>query len=270
TPVHNAFQHGGLVTSSPPLPPVDQRQNRRDLILKTDRDIIPGSVCVHRALQVLLGPRAEVTVDVWAILCPFRNADAHDVVPVVKGVEPVLKLSDNPPALSPTVRELCDLKGQWWVAYTMARQEKALAWDLLRRNIGYYLPMREQRSFSGGRNRRTLLPLFPSYVFFCGDENGRYAALTTNRISHIIEVVNQRQLVEELSAVQRALAVQPVVETCALPEVGRRCRVIDGPHKGLEGIVIEDRDKLRFVLRVEALNQGVAVGVDPTLLEPIG
>ena len=182
----------------------------------------------------------------------------------------MLKMSDNPPALPPAARGIRDLKGRWWVAYTMARQEKALAWDLLRRDIGYYLPMREQRSFSGGRNRRTLLPLFPSYVFFCGSENDRYNALTTNHISHIIEVANQGQLVEELSAVQKALAVEPAVETCPLPEVGRRCRVIDGPHKGLEGTIVDDGDKLRFVLRIEALNQGVAIGVDPKLLEPMG
>ena len=221
-------------------------------------------------LLALLVLRADLVTDTWAPVYLLRNRDTHLVSIQEEGDKHMLKLSDNPPALPPVAREVRDLNGQWWVAYTMARQEKALAWDLLRRDIGYYLPMREQRSFSGGRNRRTLLPLFPSYVFFCGNEDDRYTALTTNRISHIIEVTNQGQLVEELSALQKALAVEPVVETCPLPTVGRQCRVIGGPHKGLEGMVIEDGDRLHFALRVQALNQGVVIGVDPKLLEPIG
>ena len=39
----------------------------------------------------------------------------------------------------------------WMVLYTKARQEKALARDLLRRQIPYYLPVVKRVSSHGGR-----------------------------------------------------------------------------------------------------------------------
>jgi len=43
------------------------------------------------------------------------------------------KFSDNPPILSPGVDSLTELTGQWCVAHTRARFEKAFAWELHRR-----------------------------------------------------------------------------------------------------------------------------------------
>src|SRR5262245_27833929 len=82
----------------------------------------------------------------------------------------MIKLSDNPPMLHPAVSSLRELTGQWWVAHTRARNEKALAWEMARRDVGYFLPMIRRTIFSGGRRRRSLVPLFPSYVFLSGDD----------------------------------------------------------------------------------------------------
>ena len=73
----------------------------------------------------------------------------------------MLKVSENPPRMHPGAGTLTDLAGTWWVAHTKARSEKALAWDLLRRDIGYFLPLLGRVRFSGGRKRRVLMPLFP-------------------------------------------------------------------------------------------------------------
>ena len=74
----------------------------------------------------------------------------------------MLRLSDSPPVLTPGVQSLKDLCGRWWVGHTKSRFEKAFAWDLLRRGIGYFLPMVERVRISGGRKRRLMAPLFPS------------------------------------------------------------------------------------------------------------
>jgi len=74
----------------------------------------------------------------------------------------MLKLSDNPAILTPEVDSLTKLAGTWWIAHTRPRFEKVFAWDMLKRGIGYFLPMREKITFSGGRKRRVLVPLFTS------------------------------------------------------------------------------------------------------------
>lgn len=78
----------------------------------------------------------------------------------------MIKFTDNPPILTPGFESLADIDGTWWVAYTKAHSEKAFAWNLNSRGIGYFLPMCEYVIFSGGRNRRGMKLLFPSYVFF--------------------------------------------------------------------------------------------------------
>ncbi|MCD6303783.1 MAG: hypothetical protein J7M21_02335, partial [Planctomycetes bacterium] len=124
----------------------------------------------------------------------------------------MLRVCDNPPMVPPGTTTLAVLPGRWYVAHTRSRFEKAFAWDMLHRGIGYFLPLVERLRLSGGRRRRVLLPLFPSYVFFCGREQQRYIAMTTNRLCQVLEVADQRKLIKELTAIERALAGQARLE----------------------------------------------------------
>ncbi len=138
----------------------------------------------------------------------------------------MLKLAENPPMRPPTCQTIRELAGPWWVAHTKARAEKAFAWDLVAAGISYFLPLVRHTSFSGGRKRLGMLPLFPSYVFFSGGEMERYRALTTHRLCQVIAVTDQAQLIAELASLERALdegaAMTPLY---AFAVKGRRCRV---------------------------------------------
>ena len=181
----------------------------------------------------------------------------------------MLKLYENPAILTPQVQSLAELTGTWWAAYTKPRFEKALAWALFNHRIGYFLPMREKIVFSGGRKRRMMIPLFTSYVFFCGSERDRYTALTTNRVCQTIEVVDQDGLIEELVNIERALLSKAVIDNYPRLPVGSHCRIISGPMMGIEGVVIKRKDaKARMVLEVTMLGQGAVVEIDSDLLEP--
>ncbi len=180
----------------------------------------------------------------------------------------MFKLSDNPPVLSPHVDSLTELDGRWWVAHTKGRFEKAFAWDCSRRGIGYFLPMIERVRIYKGRRHHVLLPLFTSYVFFCGDEMARYEAVCTNRLCRVIEVYDQEQLIDELTQLERAVTGEAELDPYPFAAEGRRCRIRTGPFQGLAGVVIR-RDKLtRIVLEVSMLGQGAAMEVDADLLEP--
>jgi len=169
--------------------------------------------------------------------------------------------------LTPQVRSLIELSGTWWAAHTKARFEKAFAWDMFNYGIGYFLPMFEKITFSGGRRRRVMMPLFTSYVFICGTELDRYTALTTNRISQMIEVSDQDGLIQELSMIEKALKSRAVVDRYPYLPTGGRCRVIAGPLEGTEGVIIERRDsKARMIVEVRILGQSAVVEVDADLL----
>ena len=182
-----------------------------------------------------------------------------------------MKLSDNPPILSLGVDSLTELSGRWWVAHTKARFEKAFAWELHRRDIRYFLPMTKRIRVYGGKKQPVMLPLFTSYVFFCGsEEENRFIAMTTNRLCQIIEVVDQDSLIEELASIEKVLLSKAIIDHYPRLPIGSRCRIISGPMMGTEGVVIEKKDaKARMVLEVTILGQGAVMEVDADLLEPI-
>jgi transcriptional antiterminator RfaH len=181
----------------------------------------------------------------------------------------MLKLADNPPILPPNTPSLRSMHGKWWIAHTKARFEKAFAFDLLRRGTGYFLPLIKRVKMSGGKKRHVMLPLFPSYVFFCGNAEDRYAALATNRLCRVIETIDQEGLLRELSALETALAGKAVLDPYPFAAVGRRCRVRGGPFEGIEGTVIERDGPTRLVLQVKMLGQGASMEIDADLLEPV-
>lgn len=181
----------------------------------------------------------------------------------------MLKLEDNPPIVNPEVADVADLPGPWWVGHTKARNEKAFAWDLYRRQVPYFLPMVERATFSGGRKRRGMRPLFGGYVFFCGDDTIRYAAMTTDRLCQIIEVKDQAKLIRELSQLHRVIREGNELDAYPDLAVGARCRVRTGPLEGIEGIVVRRDGKLRFVLSVTMLGRGAELQIEPELIESV-
>jgi len=178
-----------------------------------------------------------------------------------------LAVAENPPTLSHGVQSPLDLVGDWWVAHTKARFEKALAWDLLALGIPCFLPMIERTAIWGGRKRKVLAPLFPSYLFYCGDWEDRQSVLKTSRVCQVIPVRQRQRFVLELDAIHRALLCKRELTLYPFTAAGKRCRVARGPLQGIEGIVIRNDGTPRIVLEVSILGQGAALEIEADLLE---
>ena len=144
---------------------------------------------------------------------------------------------------------------------------KALAWDFLALSIPYYLPMAERTAIWGGRKRKVLTPVFPSYVFFAGSQSDRHRIMSTDRVCQIIPVLQRVQFVQELEAIRQAMLCRNQLDLYPFTAVGRRCRVARGPLEGIEGVVVRKDDILRLVLQVSMLGQGVSLEITADLLE---
>lgn len=161
--------------------------------------------------------------------------------------------------------------GRWFVAHTRSRNEKVLAQELGRLGIPHYLPLAQRmtRSRATRRISRSLIPVFPGYVFFNGTEEQRYQALTTNRIANVLLVPNQQQLIVELKHVQMLLTGDDDFFVHEQLQVGEWGRITAGPLAGLEGLVTRRLNKLRLNMNVTILGQSVSVEVDDTSVERI-
>ncbi len=179
----------------------------------------------------------------------------------------MLKASENPPIVWPEVESIRDFPGLWWVAHTKSRNEKALAQDLIRKDISYFLPMTWKVLRQRGRRVRSLLPLFSGYLFFCGEEKQRLELLRTNRVANLIEVKDQEKLLGELLQIEQALKAGAALAPHKYLKTGLRCRVISGPLADLEGIVVRTRTSARLVLQVDMLGQATSVEVNFDMIE---
>lgn len=181
----------------------------------------------------------------------------------------MLKMSDNPPMLFPEDCAFDGEHGQWWVAHTKARNEKALAWTLAGNEVEYFLPMREKVGVRKGRKHKSLLPLFSGYVFFFGGPEQRHIALRSNRIAQVIEVADQAGLKKELSRIYEAIRSGLPVNLHPGLDRGDWCRVKAGPLVGMEGHFLRRANVCHLVLEVSILGQAAAVEIDTDQIELI-
>lgn len=157
----------------------------------------------------------------------------------------------------------------WWAIYTKARQEKALARQLVQFEVPFYLPLVPNDRCIRGRRVRSHIPLFSGYVFLFGTEDDRVRALTTNRISRILPVEDQVGLWDDLKQVSHLIETDAplTIERRLMP--GRRVRIKVGAMMGLEGTVTSRRGECRLLVAVNFLQQGVSVAIDDFMLEPL-
>lgn len=180
----------------------------------------------------------------------------------------MLKLNENPPLTWPDKR-IRDFDGTWWAVHCKSRNEKALAWDMVHKKISYFLPMSLNVRKGNGRTTKTLLPLFPGYIFFCGNERQRLEVLRTNRVANIINVQDQAQLVQELEAIEKVLAVGIAIEPWQQFDRGCSHRVIAGPLVNTKGQIIHINGKTHFVLTVDVLGLTISVEIASDMLEKL-
>jgi transcription antitermination factor NusG len=159
---------------------------------------------------------------------------------------------------------------QWWAVFTKSRHEKALARDLERFEIPFFLPLVMRENRIRHRTVEAYLPLFSGYVFMFGCDDERVHALTTNRVSTVLAVPDQWRLRNDLKHLNHLIELDAPLTIERRLEPGRRVRIKSGPMRGLEGIVTQRRGgKRRLLVAVEFIQHGVSVEIDDFMVEPV-
>jgi transcription antitermination factor NusG len=158
--------------------------------------------------------------------------------------------------------------GAWIVIHARPRCEKKVAEFCRLQSLPCYLPLRSTTHRYGGRVRRFESPLFPGYVFCVVNIPQRTQVRQSRFTANVLDVLDQAQLVAQLRQVEQAIASGSAIEVMPYLETGRRVRVLSGPLKGLEGIVLRAKGRARIVVNLDMIQQSVAVEVESSLLGP--
>ena len=157
----------------------------------------------------------------------------------------------------------------WWVAQTRSRREKKLAHYLTEHDIGYYLPLLKRRQAGQKRKRYSFVPAFGNYLFIKASDNERHQIIRSHHMARMIEVQDQARLINELRQLQTVLVMDEKIYPYDYITKGQLVRIVEGPLRGIEGIVEKKKSGYRLVLSVSSLFQAVAMDFDAELVEPV-
>jgi transcription antitermination factor NusG len=156
----------------------------------------------------------------------------------------------------------------WWILHTRPRTEKALARALLAQGVPHFLPTYERTVRVRGRLQTSHHPLFPGYVFLRANRDGRIIALSTKYVASCLQVVDQERLRTEVERVHKIMHTQLPLGSEAQLLPGSPIVIRRGALAGIEGKVVRLGKKLKLVVEIEMLRQGVWVEIESWMVEP--
>lgn len=182
------------------------------------------------------------------------------------------RVSENPPPRYPQ-RSIHEAQAPWWIAKVKPRQEKALAFDLIRKEIEYYCPMytKVTRRRDNFKPRKSVLPLFPGYLSFCAPPGHERQVYTTDRVVNLVEVRHQKHFMSELEQIYYTLdlgmPLEPFVNIDELSP-GMFVEVQSGPLRKIRGTVSRIQGTHKLILSVEGLGRA-ALTLDASIVKPV-
>ncbi len=162
---------------------------------------------------------------------------------------------------------------QWYAVYVRSRHEKKVHQMLLEQDLSSFLPLIETWKQWSDRKKKVSDPLFRGYVFvnICLRKDN-IKVLDTEGVVKFIgigknpSVIGEKDIDWLRKLVREPDAIQGV--GVSLP-AGQRVRVLAGPFKDLEGVVVKQGRETRMVVYFDSIMQGVEVSIYPDLLMPI-
>ena len=160
----------------------------------------------------------------------------------------------------------------WYVIYTRSRHEKVVAEQLWQKGIECFLPLYEKVSKWKDRRKLVQLPLFPGYLFVRTNITER--RLDILKVPSVVGIVGSAGRPEPIEAAQikavQNLALRKIpLDPHPYLATGQRVRITRGSLNGLEGILLEKRNRFRLVLSIDLIRQSVACEVDASDVEAI-
>lgn len=155
------------------------------------------------------------------------------------------------------------LTSKWYAVRTVARHEKRVRDHFESRNLECFLPLYEAvHRWKNGCKARVELPLFPSYLFVEINLLDRVRILDVPGVLSLVGAgPYPRPLPEgEVEGLRAGLHLRNP-QPHAYLTAGQKVRITSGPLATLTGVLLRQKDRLRVVLSVQTLMQGVSVEV---------
>ena len=163
-------------------------------------------------------------------------------------------------------------KYKWFAVYTQLNHEKKVEESLKVKNIEVFLPKRKTLRMWSDRKKWVEEPLFRPYVFVNVSHKEYYQVLQTpSVISYICfdgkaAPINDKEIMFIKALVNEPIAYEVINANYMLSQ---KVIVTAGPFKDFIGVVIKEKDKTKFVVRIEQVNYLISLEINSQFIEPI-
>lgn len=157
---------------------------------------------------------------------------------------------------------------QWFAVQVWVGRERLSAVHLRTRGYDVLLPCyRELRRWSD-RVRKVERALFSGYVFCRSHGDALGKIVTSPGVIRIVGVGGAPMAIPEpeMAAIQRIVTAQLDAKPCPFVQAGQRVRIVVGPMRDTEGLVLRTKSGSRVVVSISLLQRSVAVDVDMNCL----
>jgi transcriptional antiterminator NusG len=162
----------------------------------------------------------------------------------------------------------------WYAIWTRSHSEQLVADQLTAKGLDVFLPKINIWSRRGGVRHVIQVPMFSGYLFLHEALN-KYTYINVHKARGVVRILGERWdrlcpiADPEIENLQKA--VEGNLEIMPYPYLreGQRVRITDGPLKGVEGLLVQNKQKKGLlVLSVDLLQRSVAVQIDCTFVAP--
>jgi transcription termination/antitermination protein NusG len=164
-------------------------------------------------------------------------------------------------------REIVKLSVEnWFVLQTINGKESAVELNINKLNLEkmkVFLPKRKIKIKKKNVINDRIIPLYPGYIFIIGfwDIEEAKKILSVNNAVNFVGGLSKPGIInKEEKELIKGITENSVVEYSKAVKEGNRIKIISGPLKQLEGVIVSvDRRKQRAVVNLPLLNTSIKV-----------
>lgn len=181
---------------------------------------------------------------------------------------------DSTQSSLPPAADLVAPAANWYAIWTRSHSEQLVAEQLVGKGLNVFFPRISVWSRRGGVRHVIQVPMFSGYVFL-NETVDKHKYIEVLKARGVVRILGERwdRLCPishtEIDSLRQACEARLTITPHSYLREGQRVRVIGGPLKGVEGLLVENKvNKGVLVLSVDLLQRSVAVQIDCTWVVP--
>ncbi len=157
----------------------------------------------------------------------------------------------------------------WYALKVRSRSEMLAIASLDHYGFESYCPHTKTQTQYSDRLKTAAKPVFPGYLFCRFELSSKAKVLASSSVERVIGFGSQPIPVpaSEIDAVRRMVDQGAVA--APIPKLGDRIRIIAGALKGMEGILVREDARNRFLVSVQLLQRFVSLTIDRCVAETV-